>query len=193
MKIVKKNLASLGKYALIPLCIVLFGVFIYPTIYKFDKLEQKFPVKINRITGETKILTDQGWQDAEDYNNAINEMYNYKMAITEQINAQNENIKDLVLADIQSQLDEVMENIKSTYVYEEDPEQLKLGATKADSFYEKFKKGDPPERVKEVMGTPDSIYEVGPFETWGYGSSTVKFENGKVTGWDNVDGILQIE
>ena len=37
--------------------------------------------------------------------------------------------------------------------------------------------------VKAVMGTPTSISTAMSFSTWYYGSSTVDFQNGKVTGW----------
>ncbi len=41
--------------------IIVFGIFIYPGIYKYDKLRQNMPVKINRLTGDTKVLTITGW------------------------------------------------------------------------------------------------------------------------------------
>lgn len=44
------------------LFIIVFGIFIYPGIYKYDKLNQNIPVKINRFTGSTQILTVNGWK-----------------------------------------------------------------------------------------------------------------------------------
>lgn len=46
---------------IVPTTIVLVSIFIYPTLYKYDKLDQKYPVKINRLTGKTEILTMNGW------------------------------------------------------------------------------------------------------------------------------------
>lgn len=46
------------------LFIIVFGIFIYPGIYKYDKLNQNIPVKINRFTGSTQILTVNGWKSA---------------------------------------------------------------------------------------------------------------------------------
>lgn len=37
--------------------------------------------------------------------------------------------------------------------------------------------------VKAVMGTPTSVSKMLDYSTWYYGSSTVDFEDGKVTGW----------
>lgn len=45
--------------------IISFGLFVYPTMYRYDKLEQKFPVKINRFTGKTYVLYNTGWEEAK--------------------------------------------------------------------------------------------------------------------------------
>lgn len=50
------------RYLAITIIVVLFGVFIYPTMYKYDKMDQKWPVRINRITGKTEVLNQAGWQ-----------------------------------------------------------------------------------------------------------------------------------
>lgn len=199
MNVLKRLLSAIGKYSIVPLCICLFGLFIYPTMYKYDKLDQKYPVKINRITGETQVLTGRGWQSAEDYNRAAEEMSAYKDEILGQIDAQNEEIKNQVIEEIRSQIDEIKSEVASNQttsgeLYDAYREARGLTLTEEETApVEGFSKGDTPEKVKEIMGTPDSIYEVGPFETWGYGSSSIKFKEGKVTGWDNVDGNLIIE
>ncbi|MFF3922611.1 hypothetical protein [Paenibacillus lactis] len=195
----KRLLAAIGKYSIVPLCICLFGLFIYPTMYKYDKLDQKYPVKINRITGETQVLTGRGWQSAEDYNRAAEEMSAYKDEILNKINAQNEDIKNKVVEEIRSEIDEIKSEVTSTQLdsgdlYDTFREVRERNQDVDDTLsVEGFSKGDTPEKVKEIMGTPDSIYEVGPFETWGYGASTIKFKEGKVTGWDNLDGNLIID
>lgn len=40
-------------------CLIL--VFVYPTLYVYDKIDQKWPVRINRITGKTEVLYLDGW------------------------------------------------------------------------------------------------------------------------------------
>lgn len=45
--------------------IVLFGIFIYPGVYKYDKLNQNLPVKINRFTGSTQVLSTAGWKSLD--------------------------------------------------------------------------------------------------------------------------------
>ncbi|MNM10067.1 hypothetical protein D3C81_201860 [compost metagenome] len=52
---------ELRRAVLALLIVALFGLLIYPGLYKYDKLEGKYPVRMNRITGETKILREGGW------------------------------------------------------------------------------------------------------------------------------------
>ena len=56
----KKQLIS---FAMVIVLVIVFGIFIYPGIYKYDKLNQNSPIRINRFTGEMKILTVNGWKD----------------------------------------------------------------------------------------------------------------------------------
>jgi hypothetical protein len=53
---------ELIKYIMISLIVVVFGIFIYPGIYKYDKLDQRYPVRINRITGSTDVLVGTKWE-----------------------------------------------------------------------------------------------------------------------------------
>ncbi len=56
----KYRLISFGMAIVV---IIVFGIFIYPGIYKYDKLNQNLPVKINRFTGETQVLYNDGWKN----------------------------------------------------------------------------------------------------------------------------------
>lgn len=58
---------ELIRYFFILLLLVFVSLFIYPTLYKYDKLDQKYPVKINRITGKTNVLGLKGWVVVGDY------------------------------------------------------------------------------------------------------------------------------
>lgn len=168
-------------------------------MYKYDKLDQKYPVKINRITGETQVLTGRGWQSAEDYNRDAEEMSAYKDDILNKINAQNEDIKNKVVEEIRSEIDEIKSEVTSTQLdsgdlYDTFREVRERNQDVDDTLpIEGFTKGDTTEKVKEIMGTPDYISEIDPYETWGYGLSTIKFYNGKVSGWHNIDGNLIVE
>lgn len=201
VNILKRVLSSIGKYSLIPLCICLFGIFIYPTIYKYDKLDQKYPVKINRITGETKFLTGKGWQNAENYNSAAEEMSRYKDQIIAEIESQNDSIKQDVLLTIQEELDFIIEkqasistrpgndvaetpNEESDEVITDTEEVLKDATS--------FKLGDTKATVEKVMGVPDTIGGFGKNDYWMYGFSTVDFTNDKVSGWSNAGDNLKI-
>jgi len=59
---VKKEIV---RYSAILILVILIGLFVYPTVYKYDKLEQKYPVRINRITGNTEVLRNNGWIDVD--------------------------------------------------------------------------------------------------------------------------------
>ncbi|AET60284.1 hypothetical protein HPL003_17700 [Paenibacillus terrae HPL-003] len=65
------NLKGISLYPFVLASIALFGLFIYPTLYKYDKLDQKYPVMINRLTGEAKILTQDGWQNTPNIDSAL--------------------------------------------------------------------------------------------------------------------------
>ena len=50
--------------AAVGIIVALMAVFVWPTLYKYDKHgpEQRV-IKINRITGDVSVLTYQGWTD----------------------------------------------------------------------------------------------------------------------------------
>jgi hypothetical protein len=201
VNILKRLLTAIGKYSLVPLCICLFGIFVYPTMYKYDKLDQKYPVKINRITGETTVLTGKGWQNAEDYNSAAEEMSRYKDQIIAEIESQNESIKADVLLTIQEELDVIAEKQASIATRpgnevsepaDENIEEVSTDSVEGERSDENFfELGDTKDTVKKIMGVPDSIIGAEPFVMWYYGDSRVDFKDGKVSGWDN-DGNLPL-
>ncbi|MCL5773134.1 MAG: hypothetical protein M1536_01980 [Firmicutes bacterium] len=43
--------------------LLLFIIFVWPTRYRYDRL-QSWPVRIDRITGKTEILYEDGWKNA---------------------------------------------------------------------------------------------------------------------------------
>lgn len=60
----KNNIVSI--FAGLIICIVVFGIFVYPGVYKYESLErgdEKTPIKINRFTGEAEAYTLSGWRD----------------------------------------------------------------------------------------------------------------------------------
>lgn len=175
-------------YIIIPVSIILFGLLVYPTLYKYDKLEQKYPVKINRITGEAQILRGDGWVKSSDSKTYEEKFLQYKSDIGELIIKQNDEIsrkvaasvKDDIILDLQEQIADVEEEITAYKDHKTDPNNS-------------FTIGDTKDTVKRIMGTPSSVTDAGPYNTWFYGFSTVKFENGKVTGWSNLDDNLMIK
>lgn len=50
-------------YVVSIISVTLILLFVYPTMYRYDKLDQKWPVKIHRVTGETQVLTNNGWTE----------------------------------------------------------------------------------------------------------------------------------
>jgi hypothetical protein len=47
--------------ALICATLIICGVLFWPTLYRYDKIGGKSPVRINRLTGYTEILYGSGW------------------------------------------------------------------------------------------------------------------------------------
>ncbi|WP_141136736.1 hypothetical protein [Paenibacillus herberti] len=170
--------------------ILLFGiaVFVYPTLYKYDKLDQKYPVKINRITGETKVLVGSTWNTVSDSTNDIQEIEEFKSEIYEQIEQNKENIKNEVVESIRS---EVLQQVESDL----QAVQQEIAIYKESSLdpNNSFTINDTTDTVKKIMGAPDSINSIGPFDTWSYGEDSVKFEDGKVVGWVNSSNSLKIK
>lgn len=54
------------RYGFLTVVIILIFIFIYPTIYRYDKYEEKIPIRINRITGKTEMFSADGWQEPND-------------------------------------------------------------------------------------------------------------------------------
>lgn len=174
-------------YLLVPVSIVLFGLFVYPTLYKYDKLDQNKPVMINRLTGETKILTSEGWVKSGQYESAAKEMQAYKDEIMIRVDSLSDEVRDKVLESISNDIQALKDEATQVAVAEIEQENIQQAEIK------RFKKGSTMEEVEESMGTADSVSKVGPFETWNYGFSVVKFEDGKVSGWENRGNNLNLE
>jgi hypothetical protein len=212
----KPKIQQIFKYVLIIICIVAFGIFIYPGIYKYDKLDQKFPVLINRITGETKILFSDSWSTVGNIDAKLSEFESYKNEILEAINSQNEQIKESVIESVQAELDHGRKQLISETASEPNPtyedgtsvfdavRNRDRGTESASEFIAsskeasissigitKFGLGDTKETVKKSMGTPSSIINDG--DTWFFGSSIVNFDNGIVIGWVDPLNALSLE
>jgi hypothetical protein len=48
--------------ALICATLIICGMLFWPTLYQYDKIGGKLPVRINRLTGYTEILFASGWE-----------------------------------------------------------------------------------------------------------------------------------
>ena len=185
------------RYSFIPISIIVFGLVIYPGLYKYDKLDQSLPVKINRITGDTKILTLNGWQDANDYDYALNLFSEYKQQVIDAMQEQSFSIKksvmDSVLIELENAKNQIIntansEEINPTYadgtsVFDSVRDRNDKNKLNSDSELLNFGLGDTKETVKKSMGTPSSIINNG--DTWFYGSSMVNFKEGVVEGWND--------
>lgn len=174
-------------YLLVPVSIVLFGLLVYPTLYKYDKLNQKQPVIINRLTGETKILTSEGWVKSGEYESAAKEMKAYKDEIMIRIDSLSDEVRDKVLENISDDIQDLKDEATQAAVAQIEQEEIQQTEIK------KFKKGSTMKEVEASMGTPSSISSTGPYETWFYDMSTVGFEDGKVTEWSNNGNNLNLE
>lgn len=174
-------------YFLVPTSVVLFGLFVYPTLYKYDKLDQNKPVMINRITGEAKILTSQGWLETGQYEPAANELKAYRDEINARIDSLTDEVRNKVLETISDDIQSLKEEATSAAVVQIEQETLKQEEVK------KFKKGSTMDEVEDSMGTADQVSSIiSGEETWFYGGSLIYFKDGIVTGWRNLDGNLNI-
>ncbi|WP_438351566.1 hypothetical protein ACP8HI_13545 [Paenibacillus sp. FA6] len=195
-----KILNKMSTYLLVILCIAAFGLFIYPGIYKYDKLNQKFPVKINRLTGETQVLYNDGWSDMGGYDSAAIKMEKYKDEIVQMLDNQSMQIKNEVIELAKEELIEIKQEVINQPVTRTiDFDSVRNRNEKvdvADTVDESrlyFKKGDSPGMVENIMGTPDRIMGGEFYELWGYGLSTISFTNGEVSGWANSDDNLKLK
>lgn len=201
----KEFIKDLMKYSIIPISIIAFGLTIYPGLYKYDKLDQSLPVKINRITGETKILTLKGWQDANDYDHAVDLFAEYKQQVIDAMLGQNESIKNSVMNSVLNELENAKNEIINTSNHEEPNPTYADGTSvfqsvrnrdnKNDSTSEeellRFGLGDTKETVQKSMGTPSSIINGG--DTWFYGTSMVNFKGDIVEGWSDLSNNLNLK
>ena len=89
-----EKLTPFIKHILVIVAIALIGVLIYPTLWEYDKLYQELPVKINRITGSTYILTNQGWTKASNNNSSTAEMDKFKAQVVMMIQTDRDNLKN---------------------------------------------------------------------------------------------------
>ncbi|GAA0382715.1 hypothetical protein [Paenibacillus motobuensis] len=187
---------------LFSLCFVLiisFGIFIYPGLYKYDKFNQKTLVKINRITGNTQILYADGWRTVNNnaqVDNAEKSNKDVDAIIDEKI----EKLKEEMLNAIKSELQLAnQDNITNDDYGEINFDSIRNRNKNADvvsspnESSDFFEKGDSPDRVQEVMGTPDGIIGGELHEIWKYGNSSVTFSNGTVNGWSNRDNNLKLK
>lgn len=183
------------------LFIVTFGIFIYPGLYKYDKLEQKYPIKINRLTGSTQILTQKGWISAD--NPKESQMEALRKELFRILQDDRDNLKDDIIKAVEHQIKEVQQQI----ITETKNEQLQIlteienelvAAKEAISEYRKFNTdpdnyftiGSAKEEVKRIMGAPTDINSY--LDWWYYGYSHIEFENGKVKAYSN-QGNLRVK
>lgn len=182
------------KYPFIILCICAFGLFVYPGLYKYDKLEQKYPVKINRITGETQILNHEGsWIKSGNVEAELAKFEEYKQQIYDKISQQKDDIKQEVLTTIYDELSAIKEKQEGIDSRPGDIPTISEEFIEGEGNISTFSEGDTKETVKQIMGTPDQVTKIGNLESWFYGSSVVNFQDGKVNGWHNIGKNLPVK
>ncbi|MEK3717974.1 hypothetical protein [Paenibacillus sp. FSL R7-0333] len=212
----RKHFKEILKYFIVILCICAFGVFIYPGLYRYDKLDQKYPVMINRITGETKVLYGDIWSSVGNVDNQMSKFIEYKEGIEATLDIQSDKIKRDVLTEITKQLEEAKNSViseakKTTEKQSADSFFADVRNRDSDEvtetgeeFIERRRKelsessgttlfglGDTKETVKLSMGTPSTIMNNG--NTWFFDSATVNFENNLVVGWNDPLNVLKLE
>ncbi|MNB71670.1 hypothetical protein D3C75_182430 [compost metagenome] len=97
---------ELRRAVLALLIIALFGLLIYPGLYKYDKLEGKYPVRMNRITGETKILREGGWVKVGDAGSSPAGDGQEKAVTSQDLEALRAEIRNELLQEMQTKLNQ---------------------------------------------------------------------------------------
>lgn len=184
---------KIGFYVSIIVVIFLFGILFYPTLYRYDKLDQRYPVKINRITGKTEVLTDKGWNLVE--NITEDKMASLRTELMNKLDADRKGLKDEISEQVTTTIkDDILSKVKDD-----------LNKTNTEiTQYKKFELdptnyftiGSTMEDVKKIMGVPTSSGETylisGKYMQWTYGSSTVIFSNNKVKEYTNLGENLRV-
>lgn len=199
----KESSKIIIRYSFVLIGVIIFGLVIYPGLYKYEKLDQRFPVKINRITGDAKILTINGWQDADDYDHALDLFAEYKQQVIDAMEGQSESIRNNVMNSVLNEL----QNAKNEIVNAAPPETTQptyadgtsvfysanndKSSSKGEAPAIKIGLGDSKDTIKKSMGTPDHITNGG--DTWYYGSAIISFNNGVVEGWNDQLGELHLK
>ncbi|MEK5479887.1 hypothetical protein NYE70_23600 [Paenibacillus sp. FSL R5-0407] len=191
---------KIALYFLSVLSLALIFVFVYPGVYKYDKLNQKYPVKINRFTGKTQILYSDGWADVSEYNSIDTKLDQQKQEIEELITKQEDRIVSDVLSRVQNELNFTMPNTEdqnSTSDFDAVRNRSNgtpiISSPLPEEGRTYFVKGDSSEFVESIMGTPDSVHSIGAMESWGYDLSSISFKNGTVSGWSNLSDNLKLK
>lgn len=176
------------KYCFLTVILALVLGLVYPTIYRYDKYDQKIPVRINRVTGVTEFLRDNGWSLSMDEIPKKSEMQMF----TEKMDLELTLVKHEIENEIVNKLsDEVTASINDKLIQVE----KEIGEYKKSQLdpNNSFTKGSSMELVKKIMGPPNSMSDYGRTAFWNYGNSQVNFEDGKVTGWNISDVKLNVK
>lgn len=183
--------------------IILFGLFVYPTLYKYDKLEQNYPVKINRLTGDAEILSSEGWINVGESKAAADRMEAYKAEILAEIREGRESLRLELSRELDQSLNQMSSSIREDLINETmvdiDDRLSEVRAAIADYRTSEldpgswFGKGSSMKDVEKAMGTPSSVSSYGSGETWFYGLASIQFNDGKVTGWRDSGETLRLK
>lgn len=184
---------ELVKYTFLTFVLVVVITFIYPTIYRYDKYDQRIPVRINRITGHTEMLNYNGWfEAAPDINTKINEaiIESPSPSPTAEPDAtyNGETFNQFYERSLkENTMDTMIPKNHLYYAFE----RARLGINnKLVELRDYFSIGSTKEDVKKVMGLPESINK--ELDQWGYGAATVTFKNGKVIEFHDTLNILYV-
>ncbi|MDB5056173.1 MAG: hypothetical protein JWM44_4223 [Bacilli bacterium] len=179
------------KYGFYTLALILVLTFVYPTLYRYDKYDQKIPVRINRITGKTEMLYSTGWivpalaleldlskyltvtpspiPTPNTYKGETFQQY-YDRVIGEMDPKQTAPNKNHLFIEWEKARTGIIDNLVDPKDY------FTIGSTK--------------DQVRKAMGTPTAIGG----SVWNYGFSRVYFDNNdKVESYDDNSGNLKVK
>jgi hypothetical protein len=183
------------KYGFLTIITILIFVFVYPTLYRYDKLDQKLPVRINRITGSAEILYTNGWTTATSTpiptDKPISTSAPTPTPSSDPITFNGETFKQFYNRAV-SELNKGQSIPDENHLFLE-WRKAALGLGKLVEPKDYFTIGSTEEDVKKVMGAPTELRQVyDNIDVWLYNLSEITFTNKKISNYRNTSDNLKI-
>lgn len=189
---------ELIRYFAITLVVILVGFFIYPTMYRYDKFDQKIPVRINRVTGKTEFLSLSGWQLAAATPTPTPAQISKLVVSTPspspspELTYKGETFNQYYERASNNLNPGQSKPTRGAMFIEWEQARLGLSDRLVDPI-DYFTVGSTKDEVRKVMGVPTSISVYSTGDDWYYDTSVINFDkNDKVKSYHNFGDRLKV-